>query len=203
MMRLHPGVLCVAFCTGCSCRWRAWLCARDARRTLRSSCFATSSQSCADRTTDQRSPTRIGPCSAPSRRPCPDRSEPAGSLHQRPCCVGIDAESPTTTPTDPTARSTSDHQRRRYRQAPAGNSFELSERHAAAASSTNTEEPPDKPRHGFGQPPASRGCAGLRVPRGRRGESATPRRCASGGSATTAPAAAAAPRRWRSAPGVS
>ena len=36
----HPGVPCVAFCTGCSCNWRAWLCVRDARRTLRSSSFA-------------------------------------------------------------------------------------------------------------------------------------------------------------------
>ena len=38
-MRLHTGVLCVAFRAGCSCRWRAWLCARDARGTLRSSCL--------------------------------------------------------------------------------------------------------------------------------------------------------------------
>ena len=93
-MRLHPGVLCVAFCTGCSCRWRAWLCARDARRISRSSCSATNSQSCAGRTTAQRSPTRTGPCWVPSQRPCPDRSELAGSSHQRLCCVGIDAESP-------------------------------------------------------------------------------------------------------------
>ena len=56
------------------------------------------SQSCTDRTTDQRSPTRTGPCRVPSRRPCPDRSEPAGSSHQRPCCVGADAESPATGP---------------------------------------------------------------------------------------------------------
>ena len=53
-----PGVLCVVFCTDCSCRWRAWLCARDARRTLKSSCCATNSQSCTDTTTDQPSPTR-------------------------------------------------------------------------------------------------------------------------------------------------
>ena len=78
-MRLHPGVPCVAFCTGCSGRWRAWLCARDARRTLRSLCFATHSQSCAGRTTGQRSPTRTGPCSARSRRPCPDGSELLGA----------------------------------------------------------------------------------------------------------------------------
>ena len=68
MMRLHPGVHCVAFCIGCSCRWRAWLCARDARRTSRSSCCATNSQSCADRTTGQRSPRGTGPCWMPSRR---------------------------------------------------------------------------------------------------------------------------------------
>ena len=98
MMRLHPGVLCVAFCTGCWCRWRAWLCARDARRTSRSSCCATNSQSCAGRTTDQRSPTRTGPCWVRSRRPCPDGGELAGSSRQRPCCVGTDAESPATGP---------------------------------------------------------------------------------------------------------
>ena len=96
MMRLHPGNLCVAFCIGCWRRWRAWLCARDARKTLRSSCFATNSQSCAGRTPDQRSPMRTGPCSAPSRRRCPDRGELAGSLHPTPCCAGIDAASPAT-----------------------------------------------------------------------------------------------------------
>ena len=53
MMRLHPRVLCVGFCTGCWCRWRAWLFARDARRTLRSSCCVTSSQCCTASTTDQ------------------------------------------------------------------------------------------------------------------------------------------------------
>ena len=36
-----PGVPCVAFCTGCSCRWHAWLCARDTPRTLKSLCSAT------------------------------------------------------------------------------------------------------------------------------------------------------------------
>ena len=59
---LHPGASCVAFCTGSSRCWHGWLCARDARRTLRSLCCATRSQSCTDRTTDQRSPTRTGPC---------------------------------------------------------------------------------------------------------------------------------------------
>ena len=78
-MRLHPGSPCVASCIGCSCRWRAWLCARDARRTSRSSCCVTSSQCCTGRTTDQPSPTRTGPCSVPSRRPCPDHSEPVGA----------------------------------------------------------------------------------------------------------------------------
>ena len=103
MMRLHPGVLCVAFCTGCSRCWHGWLCARDARRTLRSLCCATRSQSCTDRTTGQRSRRRTGPCWVRSRRPCRDRSDLAGSSHQRPCCAGIDAESPATGP-DPAGR---------------------------------------------------------------------------------------------------
>ena len=94
MMRLHPEVLCVAFCTGCSCRWHAWLCARDARRILRSSCCATSSQCCTARATDQPSPMRTGPCWVPSRRSCRDDSERAGSLRQRPCCDGTGAELP-------------------------------------------------------------------------------------------------------------
>ena len=88
---LHPGTSCVALCTD---SWRHWLgspCGQVARRTSRSSCCATSSQSCTARTTDQRSPTRTGPCSLRSRQPCPDRSEPAGSSHQRPCCAGTDA----------------------------------------------------------------------------------------------------------------
>ena len=97
-MRLHPGVLCVAFCIGCSCRWQAWRCVRDALRTLRSSCCATNSQSCTARTADQPSPMRTGPCSVRSRRPCRDGNEPAGSSHPTPCCVGIDAESPATGP---------------------------------------------------------------------------------------------------------
>ena len=42
------------------------------------------------------------------------------------------------------------------RQTPTDNSsFESSERHAAADSSTNTEEPPDQPRQGFGHPRVS------------------------------------------------
>ena len=43
-------------------------CTRDARRTLKSSSFATRSQSCTDRTTGLPSPTRTGRCSVPSRR---------------------------------------------------------------------------------------------------------------------------------------
>ena len=35
--------MCRTLCTGCWCRWRAWLCVRDARRTSRSSCCATNS----------------------------------------------------------------------------------------------------------------------------------------------------------------
>ena len=51
------------------------------------------------------------------------------------------------------SRASSSPQRRRNRQTPTGtSSFELSERHAAEASSTNTEEPPDQPRQGFGHP---------------------------------------------------
>ena len=66
-------------------------------------------------------------------------------------------------PAPPLAQSATpgagDGDHRRNRQTPTGNSFELSERHAMAASSTNTEEPPDQPRHSFGHPQASIGRA--------------------------------------------
>ena len=74
--------MCRSLCTGCSCRWRAWLCVRDTRRTSRSSCCATRSQSCADRTIVQLSPMRTGRCWVPSLRPRPDGCEPVGSPHQ-------------------------------------------------------------------------------------------------------------------------
>ena len=93
-MRLHPGVPCVAFCTGCWCRWLAWLCARDARSILRSSCCATSSQSCTERTIGQRSLRRHhrqpdGRLDHPSR-PQPLRASfqsvhPHPSTSARPC----------------------------------------------------------------------------------------------------------------------
>ena len=74
--------MCRSVCTGCSCRWRAWLCVRDTRRTSRSSCCATRSQSCADRTIVQLSPMRTGRCWVPSLRPRADGCEPVGSPHQ-------------------------------------------------------------------------------------------------------------------------
>ena len=52
---------------GCSPRWQAWRCVRDALRTLRSSCCATNSQSCGGRTTGQPSLTRTGPFERPDR----------------------------------------------------------------------------------------------------------------------------------------
>ena len=77
---LHPGTSCVASFTGSSRCWHGWLCAWDARRTLRSSCCATRSQSCTDRTTGLPSPARTGPCSAPSRRAtASDRNGPAAT----------------------------------------------------------------------------------------------------------------------------
>ena len=148
--RSRSWVRCVAFCTGCSCRWRAWLCARDARKTLRSSCCATSSQSWAGRATGQRSPRRTGPYSAPSRRPCPDRSELAGSLHPTPCCAGIDAASPATGLNPPDQQAARPTTTRLTTRCP----FDSSERPAAMASSTNTSMPPDQPRHDFGHPRA-------------------------------------------------
>ena len=89
----------------------------------RSSCFATNSQSCTDRTTDQPLPTRTGLCWVRSRRPCPDRSEPAGRCP-----------------------------------------LSLSERPAVRASSTNTNMPPDQPRHDFGHPQAVRPARARELP---------------------------------------
>ena len=66
----------------------------------------------------------------------------------------------TTTCTGPTARSINDPQRRRNRRTPTDNSrFESFERHAAAASSTNTGKPPDQPRHDVGHPHPPSGAA--------------------------------------------
>ena len=98
MMRLHPGVLCVAFCVGYSSRLHAWLCARDARRTLRSSCCATNSQSCGGKSTDPNSPTPTGACSQRPRPRSRGRAEPGGWSPPTRCCVGTGAASPGTGP---------------------------------------------------------------------------------------------------------
>ena len=97
-MRADAESSCIALCTDSWRHWLGSLCAQVAPRTSRSSCCATNSQFCAGRTTGQRSPTRTGPCWVRSRRPCHDGGELAGSSHPRPCCVGIDAESPATGP---------------------------------------------------------------------------------------------------------
>ena len=55
------------------------------------------------------------------------------------------------------------HPHRHNRQTPTDNSFESSQRHTAAASSTNTEGPPDQPRHSFGHPQARGGLSWLRA----------------------------------------
>ena len=67
-MRADAESSCVESCTDSWHHWLGSLCGRDARRTLRSSCWATNSRSCAGRTTGQRSPRGTGPCWMPSRR---------------------------------------------------------------------------------------------------------------------------------------
>ena len=56
------------------------------------------------------------------------------------------------------------------------NSFESSERHAVAGSSTNTEEPPDQPRHSFGHPQAAKRASEL-FEEGREGGMPVSRSC--------------------------
>ena len=56
----------------------------------------------------------------PSRRPCPDRSELAGSSHSTPCCAGTDTASPPLDPTHPTSRPPAHHRREPPTRAPNG-----------------------------------------------------------------------------------
>ena len=58
---------CTESCTDSWHHWLGSLCAQAARRTSRSSCCATNSLCCADRSTDPSSPTPTGACSARSR----------------------------------------------------------------------------------------------------------------------------------------
>ena len=84
-------------CTeSCTDSWRHWLgslCGQAARRTSRSSSWATNSACCADRSTDPRSPTPTGACSGRSRPRYRDRAEPGGWSPPTHCWVGTAAAS--------------------------------------------------------------------------------------------------------------
>ena len=70
---------CTESCTDSWHHWLGSLCAQAARRTSRSSCCATNSLCCADKSTDRSSPTPTGACSARSRPRSRDRAEPVGA----------------------------------------------------------------------------------------------------------------------------
>ena len=87
-------------CTeSCTDSWRHWLgslCGQAARRTSRSSSWATNSACCAARSTDPRSPTPTGARSGRVRPRYRDRAEPGGWSPPTRCCVGTAAASPGT-----------------------------------------------------------------------------------------------------------
>ena len=120
MMPLHPRVLCVAFCTGSSSRGRAWLCARDARRTLRSSCYATRSQSCTDE--QPTSARRRGPSPARCGRggPAPTAASRLARHTRDPVALAPTPHCPTLDPTHPTSRPPAHHRRDPPARAPDG-----------------------------------------------------------------------------------
>ncbi len=95
-MPADPDVLCIASCTGFWRCWLAWLCARGARRTSRSSCCATNSGCSAARSTCPTSTMTTGACSARSQPRSLGHAARAGSSPQTPCCAGIAAASPDT-----------------------------------------------------------------------------------------------------------
>ena len=97
-MWADAGFLCTESCTD---SWRHWfgsLCGQAARRILRSSCCATNSACCADRSTDPRSPTPTGACSGRARPRSRDLAEPGGWSPPTHCCVGTGAASSGTGP---------------------------------------------------------------------------------------------------------
>ena len=95
-MRADAGSLCTESCTDSWRHWLGSLCGQAARRILRSSCCATNSACCADRSTDPRSPTPTGACSGRSRPRYLDRAEPGGWSPPTRCCAGTAAASPGT-----------------------------------------------------------------------------------------------------------
>ena len=97
-MRADAESSCTESCTDCWRHWLGSLCGQAAPRTSRSSCCATNSACCADRSTDPRSPTPTGACSQRSRPRYRDRAEPGGWSPPTHCCAGTAAASPDTGP---------------------------------------------------------------------------------------------------------
>ena len=89
---------CTESCTDSWHHWFGSLCAQAARRTSRSSCCATNSLCCADKSTDRSSPTPTGACSERSRPRSRDLAEPGGWSPPTRCCVGTGAASSGTGP---------------------------------------------------------------------------------------------------------
>ena len=75
-MRADAESSCIESCTDSWHHWLGSLCGQAAGRTSRSSCCATNSACCADRSTDPSSPTPTGACSGRSRPRSRDLAEP-------------------------------------------------------------------------------------------------------------------------------
>ena len=110
-MRADAESSCTESCTDSWHHWLGSLCGQAARRTLRSSCCATNSLCCADKSTDPSSPTPTGACSQRSRPRPRDRAEPGGWSPPTRCCVGTGAASSGTGPNHSDRRA--DHRRQR------------------------------------------------------------------------------------------
>ena len=89
---------CTESCTDSWHHWLGSLCGQAARRTSRSSCCATNSLCCADKSTDPSSPTPTGACSERLRPRSRDRAEPGGWSPPTRCCVSSGAASSDTGP---------------------------------------------------------------------------------------------------------
>ena len=97
-MRADAESSCTESCTDSWHHWLGSLCGQAARRTSRSSCCATNSLCCADKSTDPSSPTPTGACSERSRPRSRDRAEPGGWSPPTRCCVSSCAASSGTGP---------------------------------------------------------------------------------------------------------
>ena len=107
-MRADADSSCTESYTDSWHHWLGSLCGQAAPRTSRSSCCATNSLCCADRSTDPSSPTPTAACSQRSRPRSRGRAEPGGWSPPTRCCAGTAPHRPTLDPTTATAGPATD-----------------------------------------------------------------------------------------------